>query len=78
MGMTSAETTSCVTHHLKLVGRPDQLFTADALSLIHTTSRGFPRAVNNLSLQLLVAAFAAGKNLVDEPAARSAVSEVID
>jgi type II secretory pathway predicted ATPase ExeA len=77
-GMTSAETTSYVTHHLKLVGRPDQLFTEDALSLIHTTARGFPRAVNNLALQSLVATFAAGKNLVDEPAARSAVSEVID
>ncbi|MFF3313748.1 ExeA family protein [Streptomyces sp. NPDC002952] len=77
-GMTSSETTSYITHHLKLVGRPDQLFTEDAVSLIHTTSRGYPRAVNNLSLQSLVAAFAAGKNLVDEAATRSAVSEVID
>jgi type II secretory pathway predicted ATPase ExeA len=46
--------------------------------VIHTTARGYPRAVNNLALQSLVAAFAAGKNLVDEPAARSAVTEVID
>ena len=77
-GMTAAETSSYVTHHLKLAGRTDQLFTEDALNLIHTTSRGYPRAVNNLALQSLVAAFAAGKNLVDEPAARSAVTEVID
>ncbi len=77
-GMTSSETASYIAHHLKLVGRPDQLFTEDAVSLIHTTSRGFLRAVNNLSLQSLVAAFAAGKNLVDEAATRSAVSEVID
>jgi type II secretory pathway predicted ATPase ExeA len=77
-GMTSTETTSYVAHHLKLVGRPDQLFTEDALSLIHTTSRGYPRAVNNLALQALVAAFATGKNLVDEAAARAAVSEVVD
>ncbi|MFF3404492.1 ExeA family protein [Streptomyces sp. NPDC002659] len=77
-GMTSTETTSYIAHHLKLVGRPDQLFTEDAVSLIHTTSRGYPRAVNNLALQSLVAAFAADKNLVDEAATRSAVSEVID
>jgi type II secretory pathway predicted ATPase ExeA len=77
-GMTQAETTSYVNHHLNLVGRPDQIFTEDALNLIHTTSRGYPRAVNNLALQSLVAAFAAGKNLVDEAATRSAVSEVVD
>lgn len=77
-GMASAETTSYVKHHLNLVGRPDQLFTEDAMALIHTTARGYPRAVNNLSLQSLVAAFASGKNLVDEAAARSAVSEVVD
>ncbi|MFE6974476.1 ExeA family protein [Streptomyces sp. NPDC057682] len=77
-GMTSSETISYIAHHLKLVGRPDQLFAEDAVSLIHTASRGYPRAVNNLSLQPLVAAFAAGKNLVDEAATRSVVSEVID
>jgi type II secretory pathway predicted ATPase ExeA len=77
-GMTAPETSSYIAHHLKLVGRPDQLFTEDALNLIHTTARGYPRAINNLALQSLVATFAAGKNLVDEPAARSAVSEVID
>ena len=76
--MTTAETTSYVSHHLNLAGRPDQLFTEDALNLIHTTSRGYPRAVNNLALQSLVAAFAASKNLVDETATRSAVSEVVD
>ncbi|MEU8911134.1 hypothetical protein [Streptomyces mirabilis] len=46
-------------------------------SMIHTTSRGYPRAVNNLALQSLVAAFATGKNLVDEAAARASVSEVV-
>ena len=49
--MTAAETASYVAHHIKLVGRPDQLFTEDALNLIHTTARGYPRAVNNLSLK---------------------------
>jgi type II secretory pathway predicted ATPase ExeA len=77
-GMTQAETASYISHHVKLAGRPDQLFTEDAMNLIHTTGRGYPRAVNNLALQSLVAAFAAGKNLIDETAARSAVTEVVD
>lgn len=77
-GMTATETSSYVAHHRKLVGRADQLFTEDALNLIHTTARGYPRAVNNLALQSLVATFASSKNLVDEPAARSAVTEVVD
>jgi len=76
--MTAAETASYISHHMKLVGRPDQLFTEDAIGLIHTTARGYPRAVNNLCLQALVAAFAGAKSLVDETAARAAVSEVVD
>lgn len=76
-GMTSAETTSYVARHLKIAGRPDQLFAEDALTLIHTTSRGYPRSVNNLSLQALVAAFATGKHLIDEAAARASESEVV-
>ncbi|MFE5191921.1 hypothetical protein [Streptomyces sp. NPDC056628] len=56
----------------------NKLFTDDAVTLIHTTSRGFPRAVNNLCLQSLVATFAAGRSLVDEKAAQSAVTEVLD
>jgi type II secretory pathway predicted ATPase ExeA len=77
-GMTQAETASYIAHHVNLAGRADQLFTEDAMNLIHSTGRGYPRAVNNLALQSLVAAFAAGKNLVDEAATRSAVTEVID
>lgn len=77
-GMTQSETASYISHHVNLAGRADQLFTEDAMNLIHTTGRGYPRAVNNLALQSLVAAFAAGKNLVDEAASRSAVTEVVD
>ncbi|MHB8186876.1 MAG: hypothetical protein ACYDDU_12505 [Dermatophilaceae bacterium] len=61
---------------IKLVGRSDQLFSDDAANLIHQTSRGLPRAVNNLALQALVATFAANKTIVDESAARAAITEV--
>ncbi|MFD7445772.1 hypothetical protein [Streptomyces sp. NPDC059909] len=77
-GITSTGTAGCIKHHLGLAGRSGRLFTDDAVTLIHTTSRGFPRAVNNLCLQSLVATFAAGTSLVDEKAAQFAVTEVLD
>jgi type II secretory pathway predicted ATPase ExeA len=76
--MTSQETASYITHHLKLAGRSDPLVSDDATALIHTTARGYPRAVNNLAIQALVATFAAGKAIVDEQAARAAVTEYTD
>ena len=60
----------------QLAGRSDPLFSDDALALIHATSRGLPRAVNNLAIQALVAAYADRKAIVDESAARAAVTEV--
>jgi len=74
--MTAEETHSYIRHHLGLAGRSDTLFSDDATTLIHQTSRGYPRAVNNLALQALVAAFAANKAIVDESSARTAVTEV--
>jgi type II secretory pathway predicted ATPase ExeA len=76
--MTSQETASYITHHLRLAGRSDPLFSDDAVALIHTTARGYPRAVNNLAIQALVATYAAGKAIVDEQAAHAAVTEVTD
>jgi hypothetical protein len=74
--MTPEETGSYLRHHLGLAGRSDTLFSDDAAALIHQTSRGYPRAVNNLALQALVAAFADDKTIVDESSARIAVTEV--
>jgi type II secretory pathway predicted ATPase ExeA len=75
-GMSETETKSYLTHHLKLAGRSDILFSDDAVALIHQVSRGIPRAVNNLAVQALVAAFATNKTIVDESSARAAVTEV--
>ncbi len=75
-GLDAAETASYIAHHLALAGRSDRLFSDDAVALIHQVSRGLPRVVNNLAVQSLVAAFAANKAMVDESAARAAVTEV--
>ena len=73
--MTDKETGSYLRHHLALAGRDDTLF-SDAVGLIHQTSRGYPRAVNNLALQALVAGFGGDKAIVDESSTRTAIAEV--
>lgn len=72
--MTDKETGSYLRHHLALAGRDDTIFSDDAVTLVHQTSRGYPRAVNNVALQALVAAFAAHKAIVDESSTRTAAS----
>ena len=76
--MTAGRPASYISHHLKLAGRSDPLFSDDAAALIHDAARGLPRAVNNLAIQALVAAMPPRKNIVDEQAARAAVTEVTD
>jgi type II secretory pathway predicted ATPase ExeA len=75
-GMDLSETAGYLRHHLALAGRSDTLFSDDAVALIHQTGRGLPRAINNLAVQSLVAAYADGKVIVDESSARAAVTEV--
>lgn len=74
--MSATETGDYIKHHLNLVGRSDTLFSDDATALIHQTSRGYPRAVNNLAVHALTATYAAGKAIVDENAARAAITEI--
>ena len=74
--MTDTETAVYIAHHLKLAGRSDTLFSDDAITLLHQVSRGLRRAVNNLAVQALVAAYADNKAIVDESSARAAVAEV--
>jgi len=75
-GMTAEETGAYLRRHLALAGRSDTLFSDDAITLIHSTSRGYPHAVNNLAIASLLAAFTANKAIVDESNARTTVTEV--
>jgi type II secretory pathway predicted ATPase ExeA len=74
-GMTREETAGYIGHHIKLAGRSDPLFTDDAIARIHQSSRGKPRAVNRLAIAALIASAAAGKTLIDDASARTAVTE---
>ena len=74
-GMTPEDTAGYLNHHLKIAGRADTLFSTDAVTVIHNAARGYPRAVNNLAINALTAAFARNQAIVDEKAARIAVTE---
>jgi type II secretory pathway predicted ATPase ExeA len=74
-GMTPKETGDYITHHVKIAGRSDTLFSDDAVTLIHNASRGYPRAINNLAVNALTSAFARKNSIVDEKAARIAITE---
>ena len=75
-GMTPDETASYVRHHLEEAGRTADLFTDDAIAQIHQAARGKPRTVNNICIAALIATAGAGKNLVDQAAARAAIAEI--
>ncbi|MBN1173734.1 MAG: ExeA family protein [Micromonosporaceae bacterium] len=74
-GMSPVDTADYIRHHTRIAGRDDTLFSDDAITLIHNASRGHPRAVNNLAVHALTAAFATDKAIVDEKSARVAVTE---
>jgi type II secretory pathway predicted ATPase ExeA len=75
-GMTPAETAGYIRHHLEQAGRTTGLFTGEAVSQIHQAARGKPRTVNNIATAALIVTAGAGKNLVDQSAARAAIAEV--
>jgi type II secretory pathway predicted ATPase ExeA len=75
-GLPLEETAAYIAHHLSLAGRSDPLFSDDAIALIHHTSRGIPRAINNLAVQALIATYADNKGIVDASAAKAAVTEI--
>jgi type II secretory pathway predicted ATPase ExeA len=74
--MNQSDTGDYLAHHLRLAGRSDTLFSDDAIGRIHKASRGLPRAINNLAVQAFIAAYTAGAAIVDDKAARAAVTEV--
>jgi type II secretory pathway predicted ATPase ExeA len=73
--LTAQEAAGYIRAHLALAGRSDTLFSDDAIQVIHGHARGMPRAVNRLAVNALLAAYTAGKTIVDESSARTAITE---
>ncbi|MCU6480607.1 ExeA family protein [Arthrobacter sp. A2-55] len=74
-GMALEDTNDYIKGHISFAGRTDTLFSEDAITAIHQASRGYPRTINNLALSALMASYSATKNIVDQSAAQSAITE---
>jgi type II secretory pathway predicted ATPase ExeA len=74
--MDLAESAAYLRHHMALAGREEPLFADDAVARLHRASSGLPRALNNAAVAALIAAAAAGQDLVDDACARKAVAEL--
>ena len=74
--MELAESAAYLRHHLALAGREDSLSADDAIARLHRVASGLPRALNNAAVAALIAATAAGKDLVDDTCAKKAVAEL--
>jgi type II secretory pathway predicted ATPase ExeA len=73
--MDQTETKGYITSHISLAGRTDTLFSDDAITQIHHHARGVPRAINNVAVSALLAAYSTNKTIVDESSARIAINE---
>jgi type II secretory pathway predicted ATPase ExeA len=74
--MDLAESAAYLRHHMTLAGRDEPLFAGDAVARLHRVSSGLPRALNNAATAALIAAAAAGQDLVDDACAKKAVTEL--
>jgi type II secretory pathway predicted ATPase ExeA len=73
--LSPGEAGGYIRRHIEHAGRSDTLFSDDAVRAMHAQARGLPRAINRLAITALLAAYATGKNIVDESSARTAISE---
>jgi hypothetical protein len=76
--MTGKETAGYITHHLRLAGRSDPLFSDDATALIHTTAAAIPAPSTTSPSSRSSLPTLQAKAIVDEQAAHAAVTEVTD
>lgn len=63
-------TNSSLSAPLPLAGRAEPLFADDAIARLHRVANGLPRQLNNAAIAALIAAATAGKDLVDDTAAK--------
>lgn len=62
--LTCAQTFAYVENRLRIAGRPDPIFTRDAIELIHQRSEGIPRTINVICDNALLNGFALDRRVV--------------
>jgi hypothetical protein len=74
--VTRQDTEAYIRHRLRAVGGAEDIFTAAAIDLIHTTSRGVPRTINVLCDNALVYGFADNRQTIDDATVRQVLKEI--
>ena len=69
------EVPSYILHHLRVAGLDKQIFTDDAMTMIHQYSKGIPRRINNICRYAIVAAMTAESSIVDGDAVQKGMSD---
>jgi type II secretory pathway predicted ATPase ExeA len=63
--LTEEETSRYIRHRLKVAGGSQDIFSEDAIRLVHASGRGIPRLINQLCDTALVYAFSEQRKDVD-------------
>jgi hypothetical protein len=63
--MSVTETIHYIAHRLRVAGREQPLFTANACSLLHQVSRGVPRLINIIADTALIYGYAEGAEMIN-------------
>lgn len=71
--LNEAEIPTFLEHHLKAAGCKRKIFELDAVAAIFQHSRGIPRLFQNIALDAMLTALAAGKKTVDAQAVQQAI-----
>jgi type II secretory pathway predicted ATPase ExeA len=64
--LDEADATAYVRHRLKIAGGREDVFTEEALRVLHRASGGLPRVLNHLATQALLEGLGRGATTVDE------------
>jgi len=65
-GMSRDETKGYITHHLRIAGVTNEIFTDMAVDVIHEFTQGIPRKINNVCCASLLSGFGERKSLIDD------------
>ena len=71
--MSRDETKGYITHHLKIAGVTNEIFTDMAIDVIHEFTQGISRKINNLCCASLLSGFGERKSLIDDYLVRQVI-----
>lgn len=74
--MQEEATTAYIRHRLKIAGRMEDLFSKEAMTIVHKYSHGIPRLINVICDNALFEAFLMKKELIDEGMIDSVVEDL--